>query len=116
MTTAQKTKGKAKAKKKKGADFRNEVITDLKKVEEVVKGAIDQGAKSVEEVHQTVAELPLKYLEKIGPLEGTAKNAKEIQEKTIGHVYKLLRAWTDTVDDVAQDLLDRAKPKATRGS
>jgi hypothetical protein len=38
------------------------VITDLKRIEEVVKDAIDQGAQSVEEVHQAIAKLPLKYL------------------------------------------------------
>ena len=35
MATAQKTKSKAKA-KKKNTEFRNEVITDLKKIEDVV--------------------------------------------------------------------------------
>ena len=37
----------------------------MKKIEEVVKDAIDKGAQSVEEVHQTIAKMPLKYLEKM---------------------------------------------------
>jgi len=94
---------------KKEQSLRSEVVTDIKKIEQVVKDAVDQGAQSVEEVHQTIAKMPLKYLEKIEPLESAAKNVKEIQEKTIGHVYDLLRTVTDKVDDVAQDILDRAK-------
>ena len=97
--------------KKKTADkdevFKDEVVSDLEELQSVVKDAIDKGAKSIEDVHQMVAKLPLKYLEKIQAVETPAKNAIEIQERTIGHVYDLIRSINSRIDDIAKDVLKR---------
>ena len=42
-----------------------DVIADLTEIQKVVKDAIDKGATSVEQGHQSIAKMPLKYLAKM---------------------------------------------------
>ena len=89
----------------------NQVITDVKEIQILVSTAIENGADSVEKVHQAIAKLPLDYLEKFGKLETTTKDVKEFQEKSIGQVYDLIRAVNDKASDIAGKMLDRASTK-----
>jgi uncharacterized protein Yka (UPF0111/DUF47 family) len=87
--------------------IRKEFTGDLLNLQQVVKDAINNGATSIEQVHQALAKMPLKYLEKIERTEKVVKNVGDIQEKTIGHVYDLIRTVTDKVDDIAGDMLKK---------
>lgn len=80
---------------------------DLKELKKMVKDAIDNGATTVEQVHKSIAGMPFKYIEKIGPLEGSSKNIQEFQDKTIGNVYDFIRKMNQKVDDIASELLDK---------
>lgn len=100
-----------KSEKKKNT-IRSEAVADLREIKKLIKAAVDNGAKNVEEVHQAIAGMPYKYVEKIQMLENSARNVKEAQEKTIGQVYKLLRNINDKVDELAEDILDKVEGKA----
>ena len=82
-------------------ELKQEMFGDLKEVRKVVKKAFDNGTKSVGEVCQTVAEMPLKYFGKIDKLEKPVNDVREIQTKTIGNVVDLVRSVSDKVDDIA---------------
>jgi hypothetical protein len=83
-----------------------------------VQDAIDKGATSVEEVHKAIADLPLKILEKSELLKEPAKEAKRLQDRTLGAIYGAIRDINEQVGSYASELLaEAAKRRATwRGS
>ena len=89
-------------------NLKEEVVTDLTEIQKVVKDAMDKGAASVEQIHLSIAKMPLKYLEKIERVESAAKKVGDIQDKTIGYVYDLIRRVNDRVDSIAKGMLQKA--------
>jgi hypothetical protein len=89
-------------------NLRKEVVGDLMEIQKVVKDAIDKGATSVEQIHLSIAKMPLKYLEKVEGIESATKKVGYIQEKTIGYVYGLIQRVNDKVEGVAKDMLQKA--------
>lgn len=89
-------------------NLRKEVVGDLMEIRKVVKDAIDKGATSVEQVHLSIAKMPLKYLEKIEGIENATKKAGDIQEKTIGYVYGLIQRVNNKVEGIAKDMFQKA--------
>jgi adenine C2-methylase RlmN of 23S rRNA A2503 and tRNA A37 len=96
---------------KTNKSLKDETIANIREIRSVVKNAIDQGATNVEQVHQTIAKLPLKYLERIEKIEDEAKDVMKVQEKTIGYVYDLIRNVNDKVSDIAKEILDTVDKK-----
>ena len=70
--------------------------------------AIEKGATTVEGVHKSVAQLPLKVLEESDLLRGPAKEVRRIQDHTIGVIYDLIRYINGQVGTLATKLLDQA--------
>jgi len=103
MTTKKATKQKQ--------TLKSEALTDLKEVRKLVRKAIEDGATNVEQVHQAIAKMPLKYLEKIELIEDKARGAKKVQEKTIGQVYQLLRTINTKAADFTEEILKKVEGK-----
>ncbi|MBW2368985.1 MAG: hypothetical protein JRH15_13980 [Deltaproteobacteria bacterium] len=97
--------------KKKNGALAKDVVADIKEIQKIVKNAIDNGAKSFEDVHQAIAKLPLDYLGKIEKIEDTASKVKDLQAKTIGHVYDLIKDVNDRAYDITKDMLEKVNPK-----
>ena len=97
--------------KSKKNKFMKDIVADSKEIQDLVKSAINQGAQSIEQVHQVIAKLPLNYLGRIEKFEDTTKDIKGIQEKTIGHVYDLIKTVNAKVHDVAKEMLILVDPK-----
>lgn len=74
----------------------------------IVQDAIDRGATSVEEVHRSIAALPLDVLDKIAPLQAT-QTVRGVQDATIGAVYDSIRLVNDAAGQIASKLLGRKK-------
>jgi len=91
--------------------FKSEAVADLNELRKLVQKAIDEGAANVEQVHQAIAKMPLKYLEKIELIEDRARGVKEIQEKTIGQVYQLLRYVNAKAADFTEEILKKVQGK-----
>ena len=83
-------------------------MEQLKGIITLVQEAIENGATTVEEVHQEIASQPLKILKNVEPLAGAADKFEKIQEQTIGSVYDTIRMINMQVADVAKQLLDKA--------
>jgi hypothetical protein len=96
-------------KEAKKTGIRAEALADLDEIRKLVMEAIASGAKNVEQVHLAIANLPLKYLEKIEMIESAVNGVKQVQEKTIGQVYSLIQNITTKADGFAQDILKRAE-------
>jgi hypothetical protein len=88
---------------------------DRKTLIRFVQEAIDKGATTVEEVHKSIADLPLKILEESDLLKEPAKEAKRLQDHTLGAIYDVIRQINEQVGDYASDLLaEAAKRRAAR--
>ena len=78
-------------------------MPDLNAVRSLVQEAIDRGATSVEEVHRSIAAMPLEALKKVAP--GPATLAQGVQDQTIGAVYDAIRGLNEQASQIAQKLL-----------
>ena len=83
---------------------------DGKELTELIEGAIDRGASSVEEIHRSIANLPLQVMESLGLFERTARDVKRIQDESIGAVYDGIRRVNREVGRLAADLLESREP------
>ena len=81
-----------------------------------VQDAIDRGATTVEDIHKSIADLPLKILEESELLRRPAKEVQRIQDRTIGAIYDVIRGINEQVGTLASELLaEAAKRRAARG-
>jgi len=99
------------ANQKKKTTIRSEALSDLKEIRKLVKEAIDAGANNVERVHQAIARIPFKYLEKVKRLERVAEDADVVQRKSIKHGYDLLRELVKSMDDITVEILERVEKR-----
>jgi hypothetical protein len=74
----------------------------------VIRDAIDKGATTVEEIHKSIADLPLKMLEESELLRGPAKEVRRVQDHTIGAIYDVIRGINQQVGALAAELLHEA--------
>lgn len=72
-----------------------------------IKDAVDKGAASVEEIHKSIADLPLEVMERNGLFEQTAAEVRKLQDQSIGAVYDLIRDVNQRVAELASDLLSQ---------
>lgn len=90
-----------------------------KKIADLIQDAVDKGATTVEEVHKSIADLPLKILENVEILKKPVKEVRRVQDRSIGAVYDLIRNINEQVGKVAGDVLthrqrDSGKRKPSR--
>ncbi|EKF74791.1 hypothetical protein A11A3_07203 [Alcanivorax hongdengensis A-11-3] len=72
-------------------------------LKDMIQEAIDDGATSVEDVHQHIAGLPFDALEKLGLFEEQAASLKDKQRKTIGLVYDTIRKVNQEVGSLISE-------------
>jgi predicted RNase H-related nuclease YkuK (DUF458 family) len=91
------------------------MTSDRKTFIRFIQDAIDKGATTVEEVHKSIADLPLRILEESELLKESAKEVKRVQDHTIGAIYRTIREVNEQVGTYASELLaDATKRRATR--
>ncbi len=77
-----------------------------KKLVQRIQEAVDRGATTAEEIHSSIASLPLEILENLGLFESTARDVKRIQEDSLGAIYDRIRDINHKVGRLAADLLE----------
>jgi hypothetical protein len=75
---------------------------------------VDDGARTAEDIHKAIADLPLDVLQRLDLFEKTAKDVKKIQDTSIGAVYDLIRRVNQEVGKLADDLIERSKRLPSR--
>jgi hypothetical protein len=81
---------------------------ERKRLVSFVQDAIDKGATTVEEIHKSIADLPLHILEESELLKGRAKEVRRVQDHTIGAIYDVIRRINQQVGTLASELLQEA--------
>jgi hypothetical protein len=106
----------AQAESEEGISMRKERTDERKALARFIQDAIDRGATTVEEIHKSIADLPLKMLEESELLKGPAREVRRLQDHTIGAVYDLIRGINEQVGTLASELLaEAAKRRGARG-
>jgi len=72
---------------------------------EWIEETIDRTATSVEEVHKSIAAIPLDVMRSTGFFEQTADDVSSVQERSISAVYDVVRDVNRRVVGLASDLL-----------
>ena len=81
-------------------------IARIEAVKYLIQEAVDKGATSVEQIHRTIADLPLDVLEKRGLLGDEGKGARKLVDTSIGAVYDTIRGVTREVGELASGLFE----------
>lgn len=76
-------------------------LTRIEALKDLVQQAIDKGATSVEQIHKTIAALPLAVLEKQGLLDLDSDKRDELWDKSFGQVYDAIRRVNQEVGELA---------------
>lgn len=92
---------------------------EVKRLADLVREMVADGATTVEEIHKAIADLPLDVLERLDLFKQTARNVRRIQDTSIGAIYDLIRKIDREVARLAADVLERSpkarsRPKAVR--
>ena len=85
-----------------------------KRIADLIQEAVDKGATTVEEVHKSIADLPLKVLEEVEFLKKPVKQVRRVQDRSIGAVYDLIRGINEQVGKLANEVLSRRPSRAAR--
>ncbi|MCB0988989.1 MAG: hypothetical protein H6519_08475 [Microthrixaceae bacterium] len=91
---------------------------DLMRIQLLVEEAVDNGATTVEEIHQAVAATPLGVLGQLEPIAGVVGTAQDLTARSIGAVYDTIRRVNEQVGVFAEQILmtqgemaDKADPE-----
>lgn len=87
-----------------------------KKTRGKVVATIDKGATTVEEIHKSIAGLPLRIMEENDLLRAPAKEIRRFQERAIGAIYDVVRDVNQKVGALATDLLAKGNNRPTMRS
>ena len=79
-------------------------------VADLVRDAVEKGATTVEEIHKSIAALPLDVLERVDGFEAL-DDVRKMQSQSIGAVYDVIRKVNREVAKLADELLATAKTK-----
>ncbi len=82
-------------------------MSEVKRIADLIQDAIDRGATTVEEIHRSVANLPLKVLEDIEFFKTPVKEVRKIQDRSIGALYDLIRKINREIARLATDMLKK---------
>ena len=75
----------------------------LELLKDAIQQAIDRGARSVEQIHQQIADLPFEFLERAGVLSGDKLALREKKRRTIGMVYDAIRGFNRQIGEMISD-------------
>ena len=75
----------------------------LELIKDMIQEAVDRGARSIEQIHQHIADLPFEALERAGLLDDDKLKVREKKTRTIGMVYDAIRGINKQIGDLISD-------------
>jgi hypothetical protein len=72
-------------------------------LKDLIQEAVDRGATSVEQIHQSIADLPFEALERLDLIEPHGLDLRETKTRTIGVVYDAIRRINREVGELISD-------------
>ena len=84
---------------------------EARRLAHLVQETIDEGADTVEEIHRSIANLPLDVLERLDVFKETVKDVRKVQDTSIGAIYALIHKVNGEVGKLATEMLRRPAPR-----
>ena len=81
-------------------------LEELELFKDLIQQAVDKGATSVEQIHNTIVDVPLDVMTKLGIMEGTAQTVKHVHKQTVGSIYNAIRKINKHVGNMANDIFE----------
>lgn len=82
------------------------LLNKIELMKDLIQNAIDNGARTVEDVHKAIADLPFEVLEKSGLLDDDAQHTRQRHQQTIGAVYATIRDVNQRVGELASNMFE----------
>ncbi len=98
---------------------KSDIRKEARRIADLVQREVDEGAKSVEEIHRSIAAMPLDVLERLDVFETTVKDVRKVQDASIGAVYDVIHKVNHEVNRLAKELIDgsaRSRKPASKPS
>ena len=96
---------------KKAKSRKGDGRAEARRLAHLVQQAIDEGADTAEEIHRSIANLPLDVLERLDVFEDTVKDVRKVQDTSIGAIYALIHKVNREVGKLATEMLRRPVPR-----
>lgn len=75
----------------------------LELLKDLVQEAVDRGATSIEQIHQSIADLPFEALDRMGLLDADGGGLRDTKTRTIGFVYDAIRRINQEVGELLSE-------------
>lgn len=82
------------------------LITRIEALKDLIQEAVDKGAKTVEQIHLSIADLPFSVLEQRGLLNEDGQELRDASQRTIGSIYETIRKVNQEIGDLATNLIE----------
>jgi hypothetical protein len=100
----------------KAKDGKRDRKAEVRRLAHLVQKTIDEGADSVEEIHRSIARMPLDVLERLDLFKEMVEDVRKVQDTSIGAIYGLIHKVNDEAAKLAEQMLrERAPRKAAAG-
>lgn len=80
---------------------------EIKEFKKGMEETFQVGITSAEQLHKTIAEVPLSYLESIEPIRNQIHEIKEYQNKAITGFYIFLKDVNNRIGEVSDQIIDQ---------
>lgn len=84
----------------------------LELLKDLVQEAVDRGATSVEQIHQSIADLPFEALDRMGLLDADGSGLRDTKTRTIGFVYDAIRRINQEVGELLSEQFENLESGA----
>ena len=81
--------------------------SDKQKLAKLIEDAVDKGATTAEEIHRSIAELPISILESLGFGEKPIQEVRQIQDTAIGAIYDFVRDINHNIAEMADGIIEK---------
>ena len=82
-------------------------MSRIKSLKDAVQQAIDNGARSAEEVYLRISRMPFDQLERIAAIEGVVNKARGRHDQSVARLYETIRAINKRIGKLADQALKR---------
>lgn len=80
-------------------------LDTINEVRELIHDAVDRTTKTVQRIHQTIANAPFDALGMADPLERSARDLRETQDTVVSAIYDTVRKINRKTQQLGDELL-----------
>ena len=85
------------------------MLSRVKEIKDAVQELVDKGVTSVEEIHRSIARMPLQHIEEAAgeKVKPYTEPVSKIQDTIVGSVYEVIRKVNRQVGELADEVLHK---------